>query len=597
MIIILLVFLLKTVTSEYLHYDCYGSGLMDANCSVTQQIYPVGVKVGTKEAMLNCSKEYTPDLNWTMTQFDQCCKPDPGDLCYGDYVNVGDPLNTFIFYDYCIGRSSCRILQVQRVDTLYLGCDQTLYYPQTTFMALEYDCIDESKILILNTIEDVSSDPGGSVYLQGHDYRVPGISSAITMSACSIEAPSCDSTITIEVLDLRLAADGSDCKQSITIIDGYRYTNLSCINNINFTRFTVASEYNYLNVTFYNSMTSSGGHFWFGFRGAHSDVIRIDCPAKPPVTDCNFTTTTTTSTSTTTELDTSTTESETTSTVSVTNSTQLFTGTVSNPAPPQDDTENKDIIYITVGIVLAVLMMLILIACHCFNKKRKGKINPQNNTQNEIQKSTDVEKSLYQEEYENRNQSEPEIDTCDMANESKHKEKKKKMKKNKKKLAKKNKEKKHSSENVDENENAPQNEVVDIGLSASTSTDIVNHTQHRKNKHKKKRQKEKHSKHEENSDIVYANFGENINMPQTDDLEANEYRPTSSVDVPDELTESKSRDVMKKKKRKKKNELNLDEETVEEERQRKVKKKKKKHRRELNETNDGHTITTNDIQK
>ncbi|XP_061176151.1 uncharacterized protein LOC133185109 [Saccostrea echinata] len=450
-----------TVTSQYLHYDCYGSGLMDANCSDTQQIYPVGVKVGTKEATLNCSKEYTPELNWTMIEFDRCCKPDPGDLCVGDYVNVGNPLNTFIFYEYCIGRSSCRILQVQRVDTLYLNCDQTLYYAQTTFMAMEYDCIDESKILTINANKGVSSEPGGSVHLQGHDYLVPSISSTITTSSCSIETPSCDSTISIEVLDLRLASDGSDCKQTVTILYGYRITNFTCVNNINFTRFTVGSEHNYLNVTFSNSMTSNGGHFWLGFRGTRSDVIRIDCPAKLPVTDCNFTTTTepttTTEIHTTTELDTTTYEVEMTTT-------ELDTSTT-------------------------------------------------------VSDTTSIE-SL--------------------------------------------------TTNSSPDKNSSQLNTTIIGVAANPTSPPEK--------------------------TANEDFEENIEISQTDDAVGYEHKLTLRDDFVESI-EANSRDMKKtkKKKRKKKKGLDLDDEIIDEENHRKIKKKKKKHGREIDETNDDHNLTTNDI--
>lgn len=135
-------FCMFIVVTQNTHYDCFGAGLMDGNCSSTQKIYPLDVVVGTKERSLNCSMEYTRDLNWTTTQFDMCCKPEPGDNCVGKYINVGNPLSTFIFYEYCIGRSTCRVLQVPRVDTAYLSCDQTQYYAQTTFMAMEYECIE-----------------------------------------------------------------------------------------------------------------------------------------------------------------------------------------------------------------------------------------------------------------------------------------------------------------------------------------------------------------------------------------------------------------------------------------------------------------------
>jgi hypothetical protein len=130
------------VVTQYIHYDCYGAGLMEGNCSSTQKIYPLDILVGTKHRSLNCSLEYTPDLNWTMTQFDACCRPESGDGCVGTYVNVDDPLSTFRYYEYCIGRTQCLVLQVPRADTAYLSCDPTQYYAQTTYMAMNYNCID-----------------------------------------------------------------------------------------------------------------------------------------------------------------------------------------------------------------------------------------------------------------------------------------------------------------------------------------------------------------------------------------------------------------------------------------------------------------------
>jgi hypothetical protein len=125
----------------------------------------------------------------------------------------------------------------------------------------------EQKIGLISNVVSKESDPGDSVYLTGEDYEVAlGILSTVSTHSCSVEASSCGSTVSIEVLDLRLANDGSACKQSITIVDGGRTTILDCSNNINFTSYDIPSTNHYLNVTFENSLSSNDGHFWFGFR-------------------------------------------------------------------------------------------------------------------------------------------------------------------------------------------------------------------------------------------------------------------------------------------------------------------------------------------
>lgn len=92
-------------------------------------------------------------------------------------------------------------------------------------------------------------------------------------NSCSVETPFCNSTLTIDVLDLRLADDGTDCKQSLTIVDGTRSVTLTCANNINYTVYSVPSQTNYITITFQNSMTVQGGHFWLEFRGKCEVVI------------------------------------------------------------------------------------------------------------------------------------------------------------------------------------------------------------------------------------------------------------------------------------------------------------------------------------
>lgn len=126
----------------------------------------------------------------------------------------------------------------------------------------------ESKIGKVNTAVNKQSDSGESVYLIGEDYETSptGILASVSTHSCSVEASSCESIISIEVLDLRLANDGDTCNQSIIIMDGDRTTTLDCSSNINFTSYSVQSRSSYLNVTFMNSLSSNGGHFWFGFR-------------------------------------------------------------------------------------------------------------------------------------------------------------------------------------------------------------------------------------------------------------------------------------------------------------------------------------------
>lgn len=129
----------------------------------------------------------------------------------------------------------------------------------------------ESKIAIIDGTNSLQSND--SVYLQGanNDGEIPAFN--VMNNSCSVEAPFCNSTLTIDVLDLRLADDGTDSKQSLTIVDGTRSVTLTCANNINYTVYSVPSQTNYITITFQNSMTVQGGHFWLEFRGKCEVVI------------------------------------------------------------------------------------------------------------------------------------------------------------------------------------------------------------------------------------------------------------------------------------------------------------------------------------
>lgn len=126
-------------------------------------------------------------------------------------------------------------------------------------------CFSESTIAIIDGTHSLQSND--SVYLQGanNDGEIPPFN--VMNNSCSVEAPSCNSTITIDVLDLRLADDGTDCKQSLAIVDGTRSVTLTCSNNINYTVYSEPSQTNYITITFQNSMTAQGGHFWLEFSG------------------------------------------------------------------------------------------------------------------------------------------------------------------------------------------------------------------------------------------------------------------------------------------------------------------------------------------
>lgn len=129
----------------------------------------------------------------------------------------------------------------------------------------------ESKIAIIVGSHSLQSND--IVYLQGanNDGKISAFN--VMNNSCSLEAPFCNSTLTLDVLDLRLADDGTDCKQSLTIVDGTRSVTLTCANNINYTVYSVPSQTNYITITFQNSMTVQGGHFWLEFSGKCEVVI------------------------------------------------------------------------------------------------------------------------------------------------------------------------------------------------------------------------------------------------------------------------------------------------------------------------------------
>lgn len=116
---------------------------MDANCSAGEVIAPIEVSVGSKTNGSGCPA--VAQIEFTPSEFQRCCTPN-NDGCVGVYQRFGD--NSNLYKDDCVGRTQCTARQVAFMDTLHLGCDQTVYLPQTNFMYMNYYCIS-GKIFIL----------------------------------------------------------------------------------------------------------------------------------------------------------------------------------------------------------------------------------------------------------------------------------------------------------------------------------------------------------------------------------------------------------------------------------------------------------------
>ena len=161
-------------------------------------------------------------------------------------------------------------------NALMVSCLRWVLKFEHTFAHLYYNIFfsnillfSESKIAVLQASPTIrlQSEISDSIYLQGASYNHGnGISSSISSSSCSVEAPYCNSTIHIDVLDLRLA-ENDTCEQNITIVDGSRQMILTCQENIQFASYGVETTTNYITVNLLNSMNIDEGYFWLEFKG------------------------------------------------------------------------------------------------------------------------------------------------------------------------------------------------------------------------------------------------------------------------------------------------------------------------------------------
>jgi len=120
---------LKKEGKVYQSSACFGK-IMKASCSSTEHIFPINVMVGVKPTSTNCTLETAV-----------CCSIDSED-CVGRYTSY-TPGTADVFYEDCMGRSTCLERQAGWTDTLRLQCqDPTAYPAQTQYMYRDYNCID-----------------------------------------------------------------------------------------------------------------------------------------------------------------------------------------------------------------------------------------------------------------------------------------------------------------------------------------------------------------------------------------------------------------------------------------------------------------------
>ncbi|XP_048770817.2 uncharacterized protein LOC125676970 [Ostrea edulis] len=271
---IVFVFILESVSAQYLSYGCYPEPL-EVSCS-TGQIHPLSVSVGAIVSSQDCPKTYLKAMPGS----------DVDDICIEDELS---PEQSYTYHENCIGQTSC---SPNATEANLSHCSGSMSTNLTTLMEMEYECIAKTMIITLGSDRNVNktSDTGGSLHLQGNSYVREGRNTQTNgfQQSCSICSSANTSIIELEVLDLRLSSDNNGCTQTITLDNGTDIISVTCKNNTNFTKdFVFPTNTSCLTLTVSNS--SGGGYFWFKFTNADTirESIRIECSpvvATPTIT-------------------------------------------------------------------------------------------------------------------------------------------------------------------------------------------------------------------------------------------------------------------------------------------------------------------------
>lgn len=117
--------------------NCF-NGVVEGSCvQATERAFVTKVNAGVKPSSPN---PYNCTPYWEVGIAEQCCRKGNGD-CIGPYLAVAtDP---FVFHKDCLGKNQCTRRAAARMDTIYhTHCDHAAYPQQTSYMEIEFLCID-----------------------------------------------------------------------------------------------------------------------------------------------------------------------------------------------------------------------------------------------------------------------------------------------------------------------------------------------------------------------------------------------------------------------------------------------------------------------
>lgn len=315
--------------------NCFGL-ILEGNCSETNtRAFVKQVNAGAKfnERYIgndSCTSASSPSA---------CCAHEVND-CYGEYNAVDtDP---YSYHKDCTGKYKCSPRQATRMDTAYFLCNTTIYPAHTTYIDVEFYCIDVNDITPLNNGNKQNNGQGSTLYLWSGDSSSYSELTVATHT-CSVETD-CDGQISVLSMDFRFAPTNVNitCIEDnmLSITDGSNTNHFNCSSNNNFEIKTLyTSSNNYITVTY--TGTNAGGYLWLGFQTSTNGNLTINCQSPGQIQTCETSTTeepTTTAQETTTQQ---TTTPETTTSLQSTTNEQTTTGSLTSTEDQTFTTDNS----------------------------------------------------------------------------------------------------------------------------------------------------------------------------------------------------------------------------------------------------------------
>ncbi|CAC5386716.1 unnamed protein product [Mytilus coruscus] len=364
--------------------NCFGN-ILKGNCSETNtRAFVKQVNAGAK-----FNERYTGNDSCTSSPApSECCVQELND-CYGEYNAVDtDP---YSYHKDCTGKNKCSERQATRMDTAYFSCNMSIYPAHTTYMDVEFYCIDVNNITPLNNGNKQNNGQGSTLYLWSGDSTTYSELTVATRT-CSVETD-CDGEISVLSMDFRFAPDNVNitCIEDnmLTITDGSNTNHFNCSSNNDFKIATLyTSSSNYITVTY--TGTTAGGYLWLGFQTSTNGNLTINCQSPGQLYICE---TSTTEEPTTTEKQTATDEATTTSLQSTTYETttgsltstedQTFTtdnsstttdkGTIAKSETPSQGNSTGMIAGIAAAIIVIIILVIVVFVYLKIIKPRREK--------------------------------------------------------------------------------------------------------------------------------------------------------------------------------------------------------------------------------